>query len=133
MIDQHLVKNVIHSFLLLGLDESFDVYKEHLEKPFLDATGKHYEREREPFLAEGTLPDNLRRAEERVKEEDRMDRYLRTETREHLVCVLVRYQMAVLLQYNAHDTLSLEELIATTSISKENLSQVLMLLVKPRL
>jgi len=42
------------------------------------------------------------------------------------------YQMAVLLQYSAHDTLSLEELIATTSISEEHLWQVLTLLVKAK-
>jgi len=40
------------------------------------------------------------------------------------------YQMAVLLQYNKHDTLSLEELIAATAINKEILSQVLTLLIK---
>jgi len=85
MIDQHLVKSVIHSFVLLGLDEedmnkmSFAVHKEHLEKPFLDATGTHYEQERDPFLAKDILPDNLRRAEERVKKEKvRVDRYLST-------------------------------------------------------
>lgn len=43
------------------------------------------------------------------------------------------YQMAVLLQYNKHDTLSLEELISATAISKEILSQVLMLLVKAKI
>jgi len=42
------------------------------------------------------------------------------------------YQMAVLLQYNKHDTLSLEELIAATAISRDILSQVLTLLVKAK-
>jgi cullin 1 len=37
------------------------------------------------------------------------------------------YRMAVLLQYNKHDTPSLEELMAATAISKEILSQVLTL------
>jgi len=77
MIDQDLVKQVVDSFLLLGLNEdvtkvSFDVYKEHLAKAFLDAMWKYYEREPEPFLAEGTLSDYLRRIEERLKEEDRV-------------------------------------------------------------
>ena len=44
--------------------------KEHLAKSFLEATEKYDEREPEPFLAEGTL--YLRRAEERLKEEDRV-------------------------------------------------------------
>lgn len=41
--------------------------------------------------------------------------------------------MAVLLQYNRHDTLSLEELVSATAISKELLTQVLALLVKAKL
>jgi cullin 1 len=40
--------------------------------------------------------------------------------------------MAVLLQYNARDTLPEEELVATTCISKDILSQVLTLLVKAK-
>ena len=42
------------------------------------------------------------------------------------------YQMAVLLQYNRHDTLSLDELITATAISKEILLQVLTLLCKAK-
>jgi cullin 1 len=43
------------------------------------------------------------------------------------------YQMAVLVQYNNHDTLSLEELTAATSIAPEILKQVLALLVKAKI
>ncbi|KIY43151.1 Cullin-domain-containing protein [Fistulina hepatica ATCC 64428] len=42
------------------------------------------------------------------------------------------YQTAVLLQYNRHDTLSLDDLIGATAISKEILIQVLALLVKAK-
>jgi len=42
------------------------------------------------------------------------------------------YQMAVLLQYNKHDTLSLEELISAAAIGKDILSQVLAPLVKAK-
>ncbi|KZV92198.1 hypothetical protein EXIGLDRAFT_614671, partial [Exidia glandulosa HHB12029] len=42
------------------------------------------------------------------------------------------YQMAVLVQYNNNDTLSLDELQTATAISKEILSQVLALLVKAK-
>jgi cullin 1 len=42
------------------------------------------------------------------------------------------FQMAVLLQYNRNDTLSLAELEAATSIPKELLTQVLALLVKAK-
>jgi cullin 1 len=43
------------------------------------------------------------------------------------------YQMAVLVQYNNNDTLSLEELVTATAISKDILIQVLALLVKAKL
>lgn len=43
------------------------------------------------------------------------------------------YQMGVLVQYNDHDTLSLDELITATAISKDILSQVLGLLVKAKI
>jgi len=43
------------------------------------------------------------------------------------------YQMAVLLQYNQNDTMSLEELTTATSISKDILSQVLAVLVKAKI
>ena len=42
------------------------------------------------------------------------------------------YQMAVLLQYNRHDTLSLQELITATSIPEDLMKQVLALLVKAK-
>jgi cullin 1 len=43
------------------------------------------------------------------------------------------YQMAVLLQYNNNDTLSLNELVAATAINKDLLTQVLSLLVKEKI
>ena len=43
------------------------------------------------------------------------------------------YQMAVLCQYNEADTLSLDELLQATSISKDQLKQVLQTLVKPKI
>jgi cullin 1 len=42
------------------------------------------------------------------------------------------FQMAVLLQYNKNDTMSLDELVAATAISKEILTQVLAVLVKAK-
>lgn len=43
------------------------------------------------------------------------------------------WQMAVLLQYNNNDTLSLDELVNATAISKEILKQVLAVLVKAKI
>jgi cullin 1 len=115
-IDQVSVKKVVDSFVSLGLDEedidnvSLDVYKEHLETPFLNATEEFYEQESNKFQALAPsssrnllslwripwhrqdyrrthcLSDYLKKAEERLKEEeDRVDRYLNTETRNQLI------------------------------------------------
>ena len=91
-IDQGLVKKVVDSFVSLGLDEAdinkahLDVYKEHLELPFLEATEKYYKLESEAFLAENSISDYLKRAEERLREEeDRVERYLNTNTRKPLI------------------------------------------------
>lgn len=100
-IDQGLVKKVVDSFVSLGLDESdtnkacLEVYKEHFETPFLDATEKYYKQESESFLAESSVSDYLKKAEDRLREEeDRVDRYLNTSTRKSLVAkcehVLIR-------------------------------------------
>jgi cullin 1 len=91
-IDQGLVKKVVDSFVSLGLDESdtnkasLDVYKEHFENAFIEATEKYYKQESESFLAESSVSDYLKKAEERLREEeDRVERYLNTQTRKALV------------------------------------------------
>lgn len=100
-IDQGLVKQVVESFVSLGLDDTdtnkacLDVYKEHFEAPFIDATETYYKHESESFIASHSVPDYLKKAEERLKEEeDRVDRYLNTQTRKPLIskceAVLIR-------------------------------------------
>ncbi|KAE9403976.1 Cullin-domain-containing protein [Gymnopus androsaceus JB14] len=91
-IDQGLVKKVVDSFVSLGLDETdpnkacLDVYREHFEAPFINTTEKFYQKESESFLAEYSVSEYLKKAEERLKEEeDRVDRYLNTQTRKALV------------------------------------------------
>ncbi|KAG5650078.1 hypothetical protein H0H81_000849 [Sphagnurus paluster] len=91
-IDQGLVKKVVDSFVSLGLDntdlnkECLDVYKEHFETPFLTATEDYYKKESESFLAANTVPDYLKKVEERLREEeDRVERYLHTKTRKDLI------------------------------------------------
>ncbi|EPQ51002.1 Cullin-domain-containing protein [Gloeophyllum trabeum ATCC 11539] len=91
-IDQGLVKKVVDSFVSLGIDESdtnkgsLDVYRDHLEVPFLEATEKYYKQESEAFLAENSVSDYLKKAEERLREEeDRVERYLNTDTRKKLI------------------------------------------------
>jgi len=63
-----------------------DVYKEHFENPFIEATEIYYRQESEAFLAANSVSDYLKRAEERLKEEeDRVERYLNTQTRKVLI------------------------------------------------
>jgi len=91
----------VDSFVSLGIDESdlnkasLDNYKEHFEIPFLSATEAYYKHESESFVAENSVSDYLKKAEERLKEEeDRVERYLHTTTRKLLITkcehVLVR-------------------------------------------
>jgi cullin 1 len=53
-------------------------------------------------------------------------------TNQQYVLMTSSYQTAVLLQYNKHDSLSLGELCARTSIPKELMIQVVALLVKAK-
>ena len=91
-IDQGLVKKVVDSFVSLGIDESdlnkasLDNYKEHFETPFLAATEAYYERESDSFVIENSVSDYLKKAEERLEEEeDREERYLHPTTRRLLI------------------------------------------------
>ncbi|TFK69401.1 ubiquitin-protein ligase [Pluteus cervinus] len=92
IIDQGLVKKVVDSFVSLGLDnadpnkECLDIYKEHFEHPFIQATESYYKKESEAFLAENSVSDYLKKAEDRLREEeDRVERYLHTKTRKELI------------------------------------------------
>lgn len=86
------MKRVVDSFVSLGLDDTdtnkacLDIYKEHFEISFIDATEKYYKQESESFLLTNTISDYLKKAEERLKEEeDRVERYLNTQTRRPLI------------------------------------------------
>lgn len=90
MIDQCLMKKAVDSFVVLGFGTdvdkpSLEVYRTYLEMPFLMATEEYYEREFKTFLAENSLSDYMKRVEKRLKEEDRIDRYLNTATRSELI------------------------------------------------
>ncbi|KAF4619424.1 hypothetical protein D9613_004852 [Agrocybe pediades] len=91
-IDHDLVKKVVDSFVSLGLDssdmdkETLDVYKEQFEAAFIAATEEYYKKESKTFLAENSVADYLKKAEDRLREEeDRVERYLHTKTRKELI------------------------------------------------
>ncbi|KAI8880991.1 Cullin-domain-containing protein [Backusella circina FSU 941] len=103
VIETGLIKNVVDSFVSLGLDHndssksSLDVYKDYFEKDFLEATEVYYRTESEKFISENSIPDYMKKAEMRLNEEEgRIQMYLHPSTHKTLIpiCenVLVRCQ-----------------------------------------
>jgi len=113
-IDQGLVKKVVNSFVSLGLDEDdvnrvhLDVYKTHFEIPFLGATEKYYKLKSEAFLAENSISDYLKKAEEWLGEEERrVEKCFNMETIKPLVssCVQVLIRERLELMYETSQSL----------------------------
>ena len=83
LIDTHLVKLAIESYVSLGIDQqdptrpTLEVYEEKFSKPFLEDTTRYYAAESEQFLQNNSVPDYLKKAEQRLHEEkERVDLYL---------------------------------------------------------
>ncbi|KAG7124885.1 Cullin-1 like protein [Verticillium longisporum] len=77
------IKQVVDSYVSLGLDETdptrstLEIYRFHFEKPFLEATAKYYQIESKHFVAENTIVEYMKKAEERLdEEEERVRMYL---------------------------------------------------------
>lgn len=74
-IEQGQIKNIVDSFVSLGLDETdstkstLDVYRFYFERPFLEATKKYYARESAQFVAENSVVEYMKKAELRLEEE----------------------------------------------------------------
>ncbi|ORY39971.1 Cullin-domain-containing protein [Rhizoclosmatium globosum] len=91
-IEQGLIKNVVDSFVALGLDETdstkatLDVYKQYFEQPFIAATEAYYKSESETFLSENSITDYMKKAEQRLEEEDtRVQLYLHESSKKPLI------------------------------------------------
>ena len=119
MIDQSLVKKVVDSLVSLGIDPKdpngrcLDVYKEHFETPFIVGAERYYKRESRILLVDKSVSDYFKKAEDRLREEeDRVDRYLHTSTRNELITkcehVLIR-EHAELLWENFQSLLDCDE------------------------
>ncbi|KAG6827418.1 hypothetical protein H0H92_011866 [Tricholoma furcatifolium] len=87
LVDLSVVKNVVDSFVSLGLDLAhpddlcLDEYKQHFEVPFIAATEEYYKRESQTYLAEHDVSEYMKKAEMRLQEEERrVKRYLNAET-----------------------------------------------------
>ncbi|KAK1752069.1 Cullin-1 [Echria macrotheca] len=82
-IEYNQIKQVVESFVSLGLDESdptkttLDVYRYHFERPFLEATTAFYKAESKQFVAENSVVEYMKKAEARLdEEEERVKIYL---------------------------------------------------------
>ncbi|KAI5463191.1 Cullin [Mariannaea sp. PMI_226] len=82
-IEHSQIKQVVDSFVSLGLDEAdpskstLDVYRFHFERPFLAATKEFYLAESKQFVAENSVVEYMKKAEARLaEEEERVHMYL---------------------------------------------------------
>lgn len=82
-IEHGQIKQVVESFISLGLDENdnskstLDVYRFHFERPFLEATEEFYRAESKQFVAENSVVEYMKKAETRLtEEEERVSMYL---------------------------------------------------------
>jgi cullin 1 len=65
-----------------------DIYEEHFETPFIVETEQYYKKESQIFLAENPVSNYLKKAEDRLREEeDRVERDLHTITRKELIAM----------------------------------------------
>jgi cullin 1 len=85
-IEHNQIRAIVDSFVMLGLDEndskkgSLKVYVAHFQEPFLAATASFYEMESRQFIAENSIVEYMRKAEDRLAEEDeRVKMYLHPE------------------------------------------------------
>ncbi|KAI9327739.1 Cullin [Zopfochytrium polystomum] len=86
-IEQTLIRNVVDSFVSLGLDENdatkatLDIYKQYFEQPFIQATEAYYKAESTKFISEHSITDYMKKAEARLaEEENRIHLYLHNST-----------------------------------------------------
>lgn len=90
-IEQSQIKNIVDSFVSLGLDENDStkstlvVYQFYFEKPFIEATRVYYENESKRFVAENSVVEYMKKAEARLDEErGRVDLYLHPDITKNL-------------------------------------------------
>jgi cullin 1 len=77
--------------VMLGLDEAdaqrqmLDVYRDHFQDPFIQATAAYYKAESTAFVSNNSVSDYMKKAEDRLQEEaDRVNLYLHDTTRKEV-------------------------------------------------
>ncbi|KAG5513172.1 hypothetical protein PMAC_001542 [Pneumocystis sp. 'macacae'] len=93
-VDISLLKNVIDSYVSLGLDEKdssklvLDVYSNFFEKPFIESTEIYYREEARKYISENSITDYMKKVETRLQEEKtRVQLYLHPSTTKILMNV----------------------------------------------
>ncbi|CAG8517302.1 9020_t:CDS:10 [Paraglomus occultum] len=91
-VETKLIKSVVESFVSLGLEDndtnksSLEVYREHFETIFVDATRIYYKAESEDFVSKNSVTDYMKKAESRLAEEEsRINSYLHPNTEKPLI------------------------------------------------
>ncbi|KAG0050195.1 hypothetical protein BGZ83_005027 [Gryganskiella cystojenkinii] len=91
-VETSLLKNVVESFVSLGLDENdskkttLEVYRLYFETPFVAATEVYYKMESDKFLSENSVTEYMKKAEARLAEEEtRVQMYLHPSTHKPLI------------------------------------------------
>lgn len=123
-IEQSQIKSVVDSFVSLGIDEqdstktNLEVYRQYFEKPYLEATKKYYVNESGQYLAENTVVEYMKKAEQRLEEEkERVPMYLLNEIMVPLMktceealiaehCTILRDEFQVLLDNDRYDDMA---------------------------
>eukprot|EP01035_Chromulina_nebulosa_P018877 gene18877-24669_t len=99
MIDKDVLRNVLAMYVDVCVDTVVNnnnsvlrignVYEEEFEQHFLVATREFYKNESEQFLSQNTVPDYLRKVEERINQENlRIQQYLSKTSERQLKAVL---------------------------------------------
>ena len=109
-IEQSQIKSIVDSFVSLGLDDNdstkstLDVYRFYFEKPFIDATKAYYTNESNRFVAENSVVEYMKKAENRLDEEkNRVGLYLHQD----IMSILMKTCLEVLV--TKHSTLLRDE------------------------
>ncbi|KAI9140141.1 Cullin [Paraphysoderma sedebokerense] len=109
-VETSLVKHVVDSFVLLGLDDqdaskaTLDIYIKYFQVPFLENTEVYYKAESEKFLSENSVTEYMKKAESRLSEEEsRVEMYLHPSTRKSLIATCEKVLVS-----NHRDTLTEE-------------------------
>ncbi|KAF1345256.1 Cullin [Delphinella strobiligena] len=123
-IEQSQIKSVVDSFVSLGIDEqdstktNLDVYRQFFEKPYLESTKQYYANESRQFLAENSVVEYMKKAEQRLEEEkERVPMYLLNEIMSPLMkcceealiaehCGILRDEFQILLDNDRYDDMA---------------------------